>query len=216
MTGASEALPAHFRLRPLTAADFVSVATWYGQIEDLSMFDRQSPVPLSVEALETVWRKSIDDEDPRASYWFAICDADDRPVGLAGIQGIHYVHGDGVLAIMAAPGVRRRGIGIRAGVLVLDMAFDQLRLSRVTSYCRADNDPSRALIRQLGFQEEGRMRRSWFSHGQHHDLIVVGQLQEEWKRSRRELVEGLGANVVVSIGEDRDGRWTCPASGNAG
>jgi len=49
----------------------------------------------------------------------------------------------------------RQGIGLAAGRLLLDHAFEVLKLEEVTATIHAPNRPSHALVRRLGFVQEG-------------------------------------------------------------
>jgi len=37
----------NFRMRPMEISDATALADWYQQIEDISIFDRQIPVPIN-------------------------------------------------------------------------------------------------------------------------------------------------------------------------
>ncbi len=187
-------------LRPMGLEHIAEVTRWHEQLEDLAMFDRHRPLPVSVAAMEAEWREAIVAREPRTSYWFVVCDDHGRPAGCAGLQGINYPNGDAVMAILVANGFRRRGIAIRCAALLFDLAFDQLRLIRVTSFRRADNEPSRALTDVCGFRLEGCIRRGWFSDGRHVDLELIGMLDGEWRAQRESLAAGLDAATVVTLG----------------
>ena len=49
----------------------------------------------------------------------------------------------------------RHGVGLTAGRLLLAYAFEVLKLQEVTATVHAPNLPSHALMRRLGFVEEG-------------------------------------------------------------
>lgn len=44
----------------------------------------------------------------------------------------------------------------------------------------AGNEASLALMRRLGFTEEGRLREHVFFAGRHHDLVLMGLLADEF------------------------------------
>jgi RimJ/RimL family protein N-acetyltransferase len=130
--------------------------------------------------------------------------------GLAGLQEINYVHGDAVLAILVAESGRRKGIGIRASALLLDMAFYHLRLTRLSSFVRADNEGSNRMTARLGFQEEGRIRKGWFTDGAHVDIRVIGLLQDEWETYRQRLQSELNPDTCLTLGDGPTNRWSWP------
>ena len=46
----------------------------------------------------------------------------------------------------------------------------------------AGNTAARAVLRRLGFVEEGVLRSRVFAHGQRHDVVVLGLLYDDWSR----------------------------------
>ena len=197
-------------LRPLSFEHISIIAKWHERIDDLKLFDRRMPLPVGVEAMEGEWRTSIDATEPRTSYWFVIINPDDEVVGIAGLQDINYVHGDSVMAILVAESGRRKGIGIRCGALLLDVAFHQLRLHRVSSFVRADNEGSNQMTARLGFQEEGRIRKGWYTDGKYVDIRSIGILGDEWDAQSPKLMYELGHDMQMTIGENDSEKWCWP------
>jgi len=200
----------HYWMRPMTADDIPILAGWFENLDNLAIFDRRSPLPLNADATLAGWREALEESEPRACYWFTIDDKKNRAVGVAGLQEINLVHGDGVLPIYLSDPVRRRGIGVRAAAMLLDLAFDQLRLTRVTSFFRADNVASRRMTGLVGFREEGRMRQAWFADGKRFDIVAIGILEKEWLDRREDLASSLSADTVVILGRTPQGRRTWP------
>lgn len=201
-----------FRLRPLALEDVRTAARWHEQVEDLALFDRHIPVPLSADAMEASWREAIVAREPRTNYWFIVGGPGDEPIALVGLQDINHTHGDGVLALFVAEAWRGRGIGIRAIAVILDLAFDQLRLNRVSTCFREDNGASGLLTRRCGFKREGRVRQGWFSGGTHIDIVLVGVLAGEWRAARTKLRRKLDAGTTVMLGSNSDGPWSWPGT----
>ena len=196
--------------RPLALDHIPVIARWHERIDDLKLFDRRMPLPISSAAMEAEWKNSIFATEPRTSHWFVIADGDNVVVGLAGLQEINYIHGDAVMAILVAEPGRRKGIGIRAGALLLDIAFYQLRLTRVSSFVRADNEGSNRMTAHLGFQEEGRIRKGWFTDGIHVDIRVIGLLLDEWETHRKTLQGELSTDTCLTLGDGPTDRWSWP------
>lgn len=199
-----------FWLHPLGFDDIPIIARWLEDVEDLAMFDRRISVPLDKAAMEAEWRNDIVAREPRTSYWFKIDDTRGEAYGMAGITGINYVHGDALMPIFVARAARRRGIGLRVRALLLDLAFDQLRLARITSLHRADNEASRSLNVACGFKKEGCLRNGCFAGGRHIDQMVYGVLAEEWRGHRDTLRQRVGSKVVITLGDKPSGPWSWP------
>jgi len=199
-----------FSLRPLEKADVSAIANWFLDLDDLALFDRSMRIPLNRDAAEKSWVEALGQDAGNSNYWFAITRAQDIPIGIVGIESVGVVNGDAVIPLFIDRTMRHKGIGIRALGLVLDIAFRQLGLARITSYYRADNEVSRTLTRRAGFSQEGCLRQAWFSGGKRHDMIVIGLLREEWAERRKTLAQGLGLETVVTFGHDTSGRWSWP------
>jgi RimJ/RimL family protein N-acetyltransferase len=190
--------------------DIPSITAWMEDIEDLSMFDRRLAVPLDPASMELEWRDCIVAREPRDSYWFMIQDDDMLAVGLVGITEINFVHGAALMPMFVAQTARNQGIAVRTRAVLLDFAFEQLRLVRITSLHRADNEASKRLSEACGFQEEGRIRNAWYAGGRYVDQMICGILADEWRAHRRQLSGRLGRDAVVSLGSRKMGQWSWP------
>jgi len=199
-----------YSLRPLEKADLVFVARWFQDPGDLAVFDRGSRVPYDLPTCERHWNISGNTGDAGEKCWFAMISDAMEVIGIVGLERISYINRDAVVALYVDQSVRRKGIGIRASTMMLDFAFRQLGLNRVTSYYRADNTGSRDLTAQAGFEIEGRMRQAWFAEGAFHDMVVVGILAETWMARRDRLVKELGSETLIAFGDATTSRWTWP------
>lgn len=77
-------------------------------------------------------------------------------------------------------GHRRKGYASEAVVMLLRFMFEERRFHKCGARIFADNEASLALHRRLGFIEEGRLRDQVFSAGQHHDVVMMGMLTDEF------------------------------------
>jgi RimJ/RimL family protein N-acetyltransferase len=75
---------------------------------------------------------------------------------------------------------RRKGYATEALGLLLRFMFAERRYHKCLAAIFADNEPSLALFRRLGFTEEGRLRQHVFFAGRHHDLVMMGMLADEF------------------------------------
>lgn len=78
-------------------------------------------------------------------------------------------------------GHRGQGYASEAICLVLRYYFQELRYQKANVGVYACNAPSIRLHESLGFQLEGRLRRSAFTGGEFHDLLWYGMTAEEFR-----------------------------------
>jgi RimJ/RimL family protein N-acetyltransferase len=76
----------------------------------------------------------------------------------------------------------RNGYGRQAMVVLLRWYFNELGYQKAEVDIYAFNEASVRFHEMLGFQHEGRRRRSHFTRGQYHDVILMGITAEEFLR----------------------------------
>jgi RimJ/RimL family protein N-acetyltransferase len=81
----------------------------------------------------------------------------------------------------------RKGYASEAIRLVLRYYFQELRYQKVTAHVYAFNQPSLKLHQQLGFQQEGRLRRMIYTDGAYHDVCIFGMTAEEFAARQENL-----------------------------
>ncbi|MEV6833775.1 GNAT family protein [Streptomyces sp. NPDC051133] len=75
---------------------------------------------------------------------------------------------------------RRKGYATEALVLLLRFMFAERRYHKCLAAVFAHNEASLALMRRVGFTEEGRLREHVFFAGRYHDLVLMGMLADEF------------------------------------
>ena len=200
----------HYFLKPLTSGDVEHIASWYEDVEDLALIESRLPVPLSARALGSMWHSDLESAEPRRSYIFSICYSEGSTIGHTGIQEINHPQGNAVVFAYVKKDMRRRGLALRSLALMLDLAFLQLRLHRITTYVHCDNLPSVALIERLGFVDEGCLRDGCFFDGKFSDVKIVGMLAGEWQSVRGPLNSALDVRTIVTLGRDAGSAWRWP------
>jgi RimJ/RimL family protein N-acetyltransferase len=196
-------------MSPLEPSCLQEISRWLSDLDDLSLFDRESRMPIGPDMLRS-GLVSADEKGVPDKHWFSIKHRDKKLVGMIGLEKLSLVNRDGVVPMFVSKPFRGRGIGIRSLALLMDVAFRQFGLQRLTSYLRADNEASRALTERAGFRQEGRLRQAWFSDGRHHDMLVIGILRQEWLERRAALADELDPRTVVTFGGDISGEWSWP------
>jgi RimJ/RimL family protein N-acetyltransferase len=130
-----------------------------------------------LEALE----KKLDES--KNLYWFHIRDReDDRLLGFATIRWIEWTHGTGWVHLgIGNPQDWRKGLGTQVLDLLLDYAFSELNLYRLSAVIPEYNLGAQRLFQKAGFIEEVRRRQALNRDGRRWDLLMYGLLREEWE-----------------------------------
>ena len=199
-----------FYLKPLTFKHVKYITQWYEDIEDLAMIESKLPVPINSSSLKKIWERDLAQTEPRTCYLFAICDEENETIGFTGLQDINYAYGNSVVFIYVKESARRSGIALRTVALMLELAFHQLRMHRVSTYVFAHNKPSIELIKRCGFSDEGVMREACYYDGSYSDVKIVGILAAEWQDKRHGLSDELESNISVAFGRKAATRWCWP------
>lgn len=170
---------ASVRLRPLRADDLDWLVAAAGKPSAFGEFE-----PFFVGEAESLRRRFEQDgllsEDATR---LVVEDRAGRRVGVAGIDDVDlHSRVARISATILDPAERGKGFGTDAHRALVSYLFLHRGLLRIEAFVAAGNLAARAVLRRLGFVEEGVLRSRVFAHGQRHDVVVHGLLQEEWSR----------------------------------
>jgi RimJ/RimL family protein N-acetyltransferase len=76
---------------------------------------------------------------------------------------------------------RRHGYASEAVRMLVRYFFEELRYQKVNVVVYSYNEASIRLHERLGFQLEGRLRRTLYTNGRFHDQLFYGMTREEFK-----------------------------------
>ncbi len=189
----------HFSFRPMELDDIPKISDWFLDTDDMSFFDRAMPIPVNAEALRESWRASLEYSVPPSAYWIVAENPKRNPAGVAGLQSISYIHGDAIVPAFVAEPFRDLGLGPAMVSHLIDLAFNQMRMHRLTTFYRADNGPAKQSLAKVGFKEEGRFREGWFANGKRNDMVIVGLLAAEWAEMRAAIIDDLERSCKASL-----------------
>ena len=74
-----------------------------------------------------------------------------------------------------------KGLVTKSCRVLIEYAFDELKLNRVEMRCGVENKKSRKIPEKLGFKEEGIIRQTAWLHDHFVDYVIYGLLADEWK-----------------------------------
>ena len=166
------------RHRPENLAAF---QRWYRDPE-ISRLTRYRTEPMSAQEVERYFRARVPGGDT-LSYAIHVADTD-RLIGSATFSQLDVANGSVTYHItIGEKDCWGLGYGTEATELMLELAFDQLGLHRVSLAVFEFNDRAIRSYQKAGFRIEGRLRDTIFRDGRHWDEISMGVLEEEWRRT---------------------------------
>ena len=171
-------------LRPAERADIPTFVRWLSDARTTENLALSSPLSI---ALEERWFEDLLDHHGRDRWHFVICLlADGRPVGSLDLHEIDYTNGGAGLGIQVGdPADRGQGYGGDAIRVLVDFAFERLRLERVWLDVYDGNPDARRLYERVGFVHEATFRHGVYRAGQHEDVHRLAILRSEWTDRRR-------------------------------
>ncbi len=144
------------------------------------------PLPTSPTAARAFTERFAEFGAQDERIMFAIETLDGELVGGINIHSRQPTHGTFETGSRIYRAFRGRGYGFDAKLLVLRYAFFELRFQKYVVRCIASNEAMVRHVARLGCVQEGRLRRQFFTDGQHHDELIFGLLREEfdtlWQR----------------------------------
>jgi len=168
------------RLRGVEAAD-AEAHHKFNLTSDYGLIDQVYPPGSLARVQEWAARKSqAGFEDQTFSFQMESIETGEL---VGGIATHHCDQGTGVLSYGLHVFADHRGNGYakEAICLVLRYYFQELRYQKANVAVYSFNEPSIRLHETLGFQREGRMRRTVYTRGIHADLLWFGLTVEEFR-----------------------------------
>lgn len=109
----------------------------------------------------------------------------DEVIGSCGYFNLHEVYRSVEIGYDLHPDYWRRGMMSEALQAVIAFGFSEafwFGLNRIEALTYVEHEVSAALLRKLGFVEEGIRRESGYWKGQFHDLRAFSLLRRDWER----------------------------------
>jgi len=171
-------------LRPPTPADLDQVLTWRNRPDVTRWLLRTQVDP---DRFRSAWLASADDPTDHGAV------AEVRGVvvgtgslsvsdGMGQTQGDAWRGAEGSLGYLVDPSCAGRGVATAIARGLLEVAFDELGLHRVTAGCFAANTASWRVMEKVGMRREQHgVQDSWHAELGWVDGLTYGILAEEWR-----------------------------------
>jgi RimJ/RimL family protein N-acetyltransferase len=164
---------------------------WTHDLALMRSLSLQPAIPLSLAQVKKRYEaieKEVD-ESKRLFHFTIRSKQDNSLLGFARIEWIEWTHGTGNLRMAIGDQANRnQGYGSEAIRLMLNFAFNELNLYRLSALVGEDNPAAMRFFTRHGFVEEVRRRKALLRDGQEWDLVHLGLLRDEWLA----LVKGEG------------------------
>jgi RimJ/RimL family protein N-acetyltransferase len=167
------------RLRAIEPSDWEAYFAW-NQDDEQARGVSNIPFPQSAEAVR-LWAQQEATRKPEGdAFRFVIENETGEVVGDLTTHNCDARVGSFSYGITIRREHRRNGYAAEAITLVLRYYFRELRYQKATVTIYSFNEASARLHESLGFQLEGRIRRTQFTDGALHDELIYGITTEEF------------------------------------
>lgn len=167
------------KLRKMAKEDVERYNKWRNDMEVMYSTNPSLDV-YSLEATENFVDQVILGSSTAKSY-IMIDKGTETPIGIVSLINIDYKNRNAECIIdIGEKDFWGKSYGSEGMKLLLDYAFYEMNLHRVSLKVFAFNDRAIRLYTKIGFQKEGQSRQSLFRNGEWHDIIHMGILQNEY------------------------------------
>jgi RimJ/RimL family protein N-acetyltransferase len=158
-------------------------ADWNRDSEFKRLLDTDAPRLHSAKAVKEWLEKELE-KAGNTMYWFAIrTAADNQLLGDINLDVTGWNARDAFVGLGIGPrDFWGKGYGTEAMNLILQYAFTELNLRRVTLDVFEYNLRAVRSYEKAGFRHEGRLRGAILREGKRWDMLFMGILREEWRQ----------------------------------
>ncbi|MFB6070536.1 MAG: GNAT family N-acetyltransferase [Halanaeroarchaeum sp.] len=132
--------------------------------------------PTSSADLEEKLEEWRDDEETTR----LLACVDGEAVGSISLFHVEERSGNAFVGAFVDPDYQGNGYGRAMTAQMVDYAFNERRLHRLTAHALATNERSRATLESVGFEREGCQRDGYFVDGEYVDRVTYGLLADDW------------------------------------
>ena len=128
------------------------------------------------------FEKPTDEEEEKKRITVAHTDLEGNVIGETGLLRMFPAwHQTDLTIIIPDPKNQRKGYGTEAITIMLDMAFKELSMHRVSIGVVALNTNALNFYKKIGFKQEGVLEEAYYYDNEYSDFIMLRILRQEWK-----------------------------------
>jgi len=167
-------------LRPPRKEDLSIIQRWFEDPEVIRFTPGIGPMS---DSQEEEWFKRVG-EDANAVQW--VIEVDGKLVGVTGIGGINWRHGNGETGIVIGDkSLWRKGIATEAMALRMAFCFRELNLHKIKTRAFMENEASKRALQKAGYRESGIQREEMYKDGGWHDIWMGEVMREDWEKAQK-------------------------------
>lgn len=175
-------------LRSLEREDMKLMHGWLNDAEIMEWARSKPDSVASMESVEKEFELDLKGENPHRRTYIVAEVGTDRPIGWASMRWWRqFSTTTDIGLVVAEKGLRGKGIGTEATMLLTAEAFEQLHMHKVELWTRGDNKAARKVAENCGFKHEGTDREAVYFNGSFQDGVTYGILEAEFKAAKERL-----------------------------
>ena len=161
------------QLADLTDRNREHLRTW------LPWVDASRTVEDSKNFIRSTLKQFAENNGFQAGIWH-----DGRLAGVVGYHAIDWEHRSTSLGYWLGEEFEGKGLATSACRALVDHAFEELGLNRVSIACATENERSCTIPERLSFQREGIQRQAEWLYDHFVDHVIYAALASEWQKRR--------------------------------
>ena len=166
------------RLRPFRRRDLEALHALYGDADNLRFWGTD-PSP-SLDATRRMLRWHLGYKPAHYVLWAVEEKRSGKLIGMINYHRRERRERRVDVGWLTLPAQQGKGYMTEAGRALLRYLIDKLKVHKVEALIRAENKPSTALAKRLGFRlEGGPIRDRWFKDGRWHSTMLYGLVEGE-------------------------------------
>ena len=163
-------------LRAQREEDAPYYAYWFNQPKVMFQCGFEKPTDEEAEK-----RGILKGHESKDSVWFTITDLEGNIIGETGLLRMFPAwHQTDLTIIIPDPKMQRKGYGTEAIRIMLDMAFHEYEMHRVSIGVVGLNTDALEFYRKIGFRQEGILEEAYFYNNEYSDFVMMRILSHEW------------------------------------
>ena len=140
---------------------------------DVARFTARKPFQRVQDAIDLLRRVGLDYATRAAVRWGIVWQGESRIIGTVGLHDWDRYHRHIGIGFDLRRDQWGQGVGREAVKAVCAYAFDHLCVHRVEAHVMKGNQGSQRLLEDVGFEQEGVLRRRLYKDGMQHDVKLL-------------------------------------------